>query len=163
MTVVAARIDQRLIHGIIVGPWAAKLSPKRFMVIDDVVSQDETIKESMRMTKPAGTGMSIINTEKALANFTAGQYDAQRVFVLTKEPSTIIKLLDAGIEIPELDLGIIFAQDGRTQISKFVSLNQTELADIKTIQSRGVPVFVQYVPNDTAVPFDEAIKGKTIA
>ncbi|WP_045627293.1 PTS sugar transporter subunit IIB, partial [Lacticaseibacillus paracasei] len=69
-----------------------------------------------------------------------GKYDAQRVFVIAKEPSTMLKLLDAGIEIPRVDIGIIFAEDGRTQISKFVSVNQQEVADFKELEKRGVPV-----------------------
>ena len=35
--VVLARIDQRLIHGIIVNQWAPALQVKRFMVVDDIL------------------------------------------------------------------------------------------------------------------------------
>ena len=156
MTVVLARVDQRLVHGIVVNQWAAEVQPKRYMVID------EDVKASMRLSKPAGTGMSIIDTEKALTNFKAGKYDAQRVFVIAKEPSTMLKLLDAGIEIPRVDIGIIFAEDGRTQISKFVSVNQQEVADFKELEKRGVPVNIRYVPADSPEPFDKAIAGKDI-
>ncbi|GEL37678.1 PTS mannose transporter subunit IIC [Lacticaseibacillus paracasei subsp. tolerans] len=162
MTVVLARVDQRLVHGIVVNQWAAEVQPKRYMVIDDAVSQDEDVKASMRLSKPAGTGMSIIDTEKALTNFKAGKYDAQRVFVIAKEPSTMLKLLDAGIEIPRVDIGIIFAEDGRTQISKFVSVNQQEVADFKELEKHGVPVNICYVPADSPEPFDKAIAGKDI-
>ena len=61
MPVILARIDQILIHGITVNQWNKVLHPKRFMVIDDEVSQNEMVKASMRMSKPTGTGMSIIN------------------------------------------------------------------------------------------------------
>lgn len=84
MSVILARVDQRLIHGLIVNQWAQALQVKRFMVVDDELSTNEAIKASMRMSKPAGTGMSIINTEKAITNFNAGKYDNQRVFVLGK-------------------------------------------------------------------------------
>lgn len=161
MPVVLARIDQRLIHGIVVNQWHAALDNKRFMVVDDEVSQDEDVKASLRMSKPTGTGMSIIDTNKAINNFQAGKYDSQRVFLITKEPKTMLKLMEAGIEIPRLDLGIIFAQDGRTRVSKFISLNKEEVADLREIEKRGVPVSIRYVPNDSAEAFDDAIKGKT--
>ena len=74
----------------------------------------------------------------------------------------MLKLLDAGIEIPRVDIGIIFAEDGRTQISKFVSVNQQEVADFKELEKRGVPVNIRYVPADAPVPFDRALEGKTI-
>lgn len=148
MTVVLARIDQRLIHGLIVNQWAQYLKIKRFMVIDDAISKNETIKNSMRLSKPAGTGMSIIDTQKAITNFLAGKYDSQRVFVLVKEPETIIKLVDAGISIPKINLGIIFNEDGRKPVTKFVALNDKEKNDLQILNNKGIPITIQYVPND---------------
>lgn len=148
MTVVLARIDQRLIHGLIVNQWAQYLKIKRFMVIDDAISKNETIKNSMRLSKPAGTGMSIIDTQKAITNFLAGKYDSQRVFVLVKEPETIIRLVDAGISIPKINLGIIFNEDGRKPVTKFVALNDKEKNDLQILNNNGIPITIQYVPND---------------
>ena len=45
--VVLARVDQRLIHGLIVNQWAPHLQVKRFMVVDDVLCNNEEIKASM--------------------------------------------------------------------------------------------------------------------
>ena len=140
--VVLARIDQRLIHGIIVNQWAPALQVKRFMVVDDILCSNEEVKASMRMAKPAGTGVS------AIANFKAGKYDGQRVFVLVKEPETLIRLIEGGVEIPKVDLGIMFNEDGRTPISKFIALNEKEKEDLETIKGKGIPVVIQYVPTD---------------
>ena len=148
MTVVLARVDQRLVHGVIVNAWYQYLQVNRFMVIDDEVSKNENMKTSMRIVKPAGTGMSIIDTEKALNNFKTGKYDNQRVLVLVKEPETIVKMLEAGIEIPKVNLGIIFKSDDRTQITKFIALNEKEKADLNKIHEYGVPIKLQFVPND---------------
>ena len=113
----------------------------------------------MKLAKPAGTGMSIIDFDKASTNFKNGKYDNQKVFLIVKEPSMILKLMDAGVEIPKLNLGIIFAEDGRTNISKFINLNKAEVDDLKEIESRGVPIRIQYIPDDTPVDFNKAIEG----
>ena len=57
MSLVLARIDQRLIHGIVVTQWAGHTKAKRLMVVDDFVSKDENQNAAMRMSKPSGTGM----------------------------------------------------------------------------------------------------------
>ena len=44
MSVVLARIDQRLIHGIVVTQWAGFTKAKRLMVVDDEISKDESQK-----------------------------------------------------------------------------------------------------------------------
>lgn len=146
--VVLARIDQRLIHGLVVNQWAPALQVKRFMVVDDVLCNNDDIKASMRMAKPAGTGVSVISTETAITNFKVGKYDGQRVLVLVKEPETLIKLMEGGVEIPKVDLGIMFNEDGREAVTKFIALNDKERADLQTIKDKGVPVVIQYVPTD---------------
>lgn len=146
--VVLARIDQRLIHGLVVNQWAPALQVKRFMVVDDVLCNNDDIKASMRMAKPAGTGISVISTETAITNFKAGKYDGQRVLILVKEPETLIKLMEGGVEIPKVDLGIMFNEDGREAVTKFIALNDRERADLQTIKDKGVPVVIQYVPTD---------------
>ena len=146
--VVLARIDQRLIHGLVVNQWAPALQVKRFMVVDDVLCNNDDIKDSMRMAKPAGTGVAVISTETAITNFKAGKYDGQRVLVLVKEPETLIKLMEGGVEIPKVDLGIMFNEDGREAVTKFIALNDKERADLQTIKDKGVPVVIQYVPTD---------------
>ena len=124
--VVLARIDQRLIHGLVVNQWAPALQVKRFMVVDDVLCNNDDIKASMRMAKPAGTGVSVIR------------------------PETLIKLMEGGVEIPKVDLGIMFNEDGREAVTKFIALNDKERADLQTIKAKGVPVVIQYVPTDAA-------------
>lgn len=146
--VVLARIDQRLIHGLVVNQWAPALQVKRFMVVDDVLCNNDDIKASMRMAKPAGTGVSVISTETAITNFKAGKYDGQRVLVLVKEPEILIKLMEGGVEIPKVDLGIMFNEDGREAVTKFIALNDKERADLQTIKDKGIPVVIQYVPTD---------------
>ena len=148
LMVVLARIDQRLIHGLVVNQWAPALKVKRFMVVDDLLCNNEEIKASMRMAKPAGTGISVISADTAITNFKAGKYDGQNVLVLVKEPETLIRLMDGGVEIPKVDLGILFNENGRTAVTKFVALNEKEKADLEVIKSRGVPVVIQYIPTD---------------
>lgn len=157
MPVILARIDQRLIHGIVVNQWAAEVQAGRYMVIDNEVSQNEELKASMRLSKPAGTGMSIINTQKAITNFRNGNYDNQKVFVIVKEPKTLIELLDGGVKIPKVTVGIIFDSNDRKNISKFVSVNEDEIQDFKEIEKRGIECVIQYVPNDQEIDIKKYI------
>ena len=136
MSIVLARIDQRLIHGITVNDWNTRLKPKRFMVIDDQICDDEVVKGSMRMSKPSGTGMSIISTETAINNFKMGKYDNHGVFVIVKEPETLLKLEEAGIEFSDVNVGFLFAEDDRKPITNRISLNDKEIEDLKELSKK---------------------------
>ena len=81
MSVVLARIDNRLLHGIIVTQWAPQSGSNRVMVIDDDTANNAVSKATMKMARPSGNAISIITEEKALTNFKSGKYEIGRAHV----------------------------------------------------------------------------------
>ncbi|MCG8708708.1 PTS sugar transporter subunit IIB [Brenneria sp. 4F2] len=158
MGVVLARIDQRLIHGIVVTQWTGFTKAKRLMVVDDAVSHDETQKEVMRMSKPVGTNMSIIDTATAITNFNNGKYDDHNVLLIVNSPETLLKLADGGVKIPKVNIGIIFDGEDKVTLKKMVSVNKKETDDLKKLASKGIPVTFHFVPNDVEEPLETYIK-----
>ncbi|MSS77826.1 PTS sugar transporter subunit IIB [Anaerococcus sp. AGMB00486] len=148
MSLQLVRIDQRLVHGIVVTQYTSATKAKRIMVVDDVICDDETQKNLMRMSKPAGTGMSIISTETAIKNFGIGKYDNHNVLIVVKEPETVLKLIEGGVKIPEVDIGIVFNTPNSEPIVNQVYLNDKQKKDLKKIEELGVPVYFQYVPTN---------------
>lgn len=148
MSLVLVRIDQRLVHGIVVTQYASSTKAKRIMVVDDEASKDEVQKSVMRLSKPAGTGMSIIDTQTAIKNFGIGKYDSHNVLMVVKEPSTILKLIEGGVKIPEVNIGIVFKSDDSEPIVNQVNLNNKQKEDLKKISEMGIPVYFQYVPSN---------------
>ena len=143
MSVVMARIDNRLLHGIIVTQWAPVSGATRVMVIDDKVAGDEVLKSTMRMARPAGMAVSIISEETALKNFAAGKYDREKVFVIAKEPETMLHLAESGVELPSLIVG--------------GSLVKENVQSYKALIARGVKVTAQFVPANKPVSVADLI------
>lgn len=158
MSLVLARVDQRLIHGIVVTQWAGATKAKRLMVVDDEVSKDEIQKSAMRMSKPAGTGMSIIDTETAINNFKAGKYDNHNVFMIVREPSTLVKLAENGVNIPKVNIGIMFDGEGKKTVKKMVSVSEEEIQDFKKLEAMNIPVTFHYVPGESEESLEIYIK-----
>ena len=69
MGIVLARIDNRLLHGIVATQWAGRSGAQRIMIIDDTVANNELTKASMKLARPTGMAISIITEETALNNF----------------------------------------------------------------------------------------------
>lgn len=105
MGIVLARIDNRLLHGIVATQWAGRSGAQRIMIIDDTVANNELTKASMKLARPTGMAISIITEETALNNFKAGKYNDHTVFVIVKKPETLVKLTEIGVKIPELVVG----------------------------------------------------------
>lgn len=155
MGIVLARVDQRLVHGIVVTQVFSTVKAQRIMVVDNEVSKDESRKSAMRLSKPAGSGMSIIDVESAISNFQMQKYDNHNVLLVVQDISVLIELIEAGISIPLVQVGILLDRDDREKITTHVALSDVEKAQLKRIEELGVPVIVQRVPSDKPEPLSK--------
>lgn len=151
MSVVLARIDNRLLHGIIVTQWAPQAGSNRVMVIDDETADNSVSKATMKMARPAGNAISIITEEKALHNFNSGKYDSERLLVLAKEPKTFLDLVNSGIEIKKIIIGGTTTRENGIKISKRAFADEGEVSDYKALIDAGVELVSQYVPADKEI------------
>ena len=156
MNIVLTRIDNRLLHGIVMTQWAGTTGAQRVMVIDDKTANSPVLKQTMMLAKPAGMAASIITYDTALAKMKAGKYEGQKIFLLTKSPVTILKLVKEGIKIPNLQIGATESLEG-FKCSRRAFLSEEELNACKELLNLGVHITVQHVPTDTKVEFSTLI------
>lgn len=158
MGIKIARIDERLVHGIVVTMWAGSTNVQRIMVIDDEVAKDEIRKTAMRMSKPSGVGMSLISYDVALNNFKIGKYDDHDVLLVVNNVEVLLKLAKAGVKIPKINVGIMLDREDRIKYEKSFSATNEELLVLKELEDMGIPVSYQFSPNDKEKEIKEYIK-----
>lgn len=161
MGIVLARIDNRLLHGIVATQWAGRSGAQRIMIIDDTVANNELTKASMKLARPTGMAISIITEETALNNFKAGKYNDHTVFVLVKKPETLVKLSDIGVKIPELVIGgTVKPAEGEeaVKLSQRAYAKPDDIEAYKKLKAAGTKLDAQYVPADAEVSIDEFLK-----
>ena len=161
MGIVLARIDNRLLHGIVATQWAGRSGAQRIMIIDDTVADNELTKASMKLARPTGMAISIITEETALNNFKAGKYNDHTVFVLVKKPETLVKLSDIGVKIPELVIGgTVKPAEGEeaVKLSQRAYAKPDDIEAYKKLKAAGTKLYAQYVPADAEVSIDEFLK-----
>lgn len=157
MGVVLARIDERLVHGIVVTQWTSAVKAKRIMVVDDKVAEDEPRKAAMRLSKPAGTGMSLINTQAAATNFNAGKYDNHNVLLVVNNVQTLLDLTEQGVDIPKVNIGIMLDRSDRKKLAKNFAASPEEIKQLQHLQAKGIPVSYQFTPSDKEENLDKFI------
>lgn len=151
MSIVSARVDNRLLHGIVASQWAPFIGAARVMVIDDHIANDPVLKSGMKMGKPAGSALSIINEETAYANFKAGKYNDHTVFVIVQDPAIILRLMQDGQKVPVLVVGgTVEPPEGTeaVQVSKRAYVTKAEEEIYRQIAAKGTQITVQYLLND---------------
>ncbi|MCD7808891.1 MAG: PTS sugar transporter subunit IIB [Erysipelotrichaceae bacterium] len=160
MSIVSARLDNRLLHGIVAAQWTPRTGANRVMVIDDKVANTPMLKNAMKLGKPAGCALSIINKETAYTNFKKGKYNPERVFVICDDPQIMLDLIQMGQKIDKLTVGgSKTPEDGEeaTQVSKRAFVKKSDEDIFRQIAATGCKITVQYVPTDKEEPLSKFI------
>lgn len=118
MAIVGARIDNRLLHGVVATSWAPNSNATRVMVIDDNVANNPQKKQAMKLGRPSGMAVSIITKQKALDHFKEHKYDRQRVFIVSQTPEVFLDLINQGEEIKQIVLGGTLTFDNAIKVTK---------------------------------------------
>lgn len=161
MPIIAARIDYRLLHGIVQGFWCPTIAAQRTMIIDDATANDEVRKSAMKLSKPSGQALSIINHETAYNNFKAGKYDGHTVFTIARDPQTFLDLIEQGQKIPSLTLGLTELPPEGTpgvQAGRRAFILEKDIPVYQKIAASGTKVEVRYMTTDKPVPLSEYIQ-----
>ncbi len=161
MSIVSARMDNRLLHGIVATQWAPAIGAQRIMVIDDHIANNPTLKAGMQMGKPAGCALSIINEETAYKNFAAGKYNDHSVMVIVQDVKILCNLVKQGEKIPQVVIGgTVDPPEGAdaVQVSRRAYVTKEEEPYYKELAESGSDIVVQYLVADKAEPLSNFIK-----
>ncbi len=158
--IVHIRIDDRLLHGQVVGMWTNTLQATRIMIPCDRVAEDEVLRKVLRMAAPAGVKTSFISAERAARQIMEGRYEGQRVFMVCESPADILKLMNLGLPITKINVGNIGGAEGRIAVKTSLSMSPEEAKMFHEIMDRGVEVTSQMVPAEPVSHLIDFMKEK---
>lgn len=153
MTIIAARIDGRLIHGQVANLWTTKLNISRIMVVDNDVVTNDLEKTGLKLATPAGIKLSVLTEEKAAANILAGRYDSQRLLIVARKPDRFLSLIEKGVAIPELNVGNMSQTPETRSVTRSVNVVDEDIKVFDAIKAHGTKIVHQMVPNDSEQDF----------
>lgn len=155
--IIHIRIDDRLIHGQVATLWTNELGATRIMVINDEVANNEIQKTMLRMAAPSNVSTSLITEEKAVNNINNGNYKGQKVLVIVKNPETIVRLMDQGLDIKKINVGNMSTRENTHHIKPSVSITPEEEQAFRVLLDRGVEITAVMVPTDKMVYLKDLI------
>ncbi|MDA9460937.1 PTS system, mannose-specific IIB component [Enterococcus mundtii 3F] len=153
MAIIGVRIDGRLIHGQVANLWVTKLSITRILVVDDEVAMNTVEKSGLKLATPAGVKLSVLPIEKAAENILAGKYDSQRLLIVAKKPDRLLRLVERGVPIKEVNVGNMSQTNETRSITKSINVVEKDIEDFKQLNAREVRLTAQMVPSDKSEDF----------
>ncbi|MGC6767525.1 PTS mannose/fructose/sorbose transporter subunit IIAB [Enterococcus sp. LJL51] len=157
--IVNVRIDERLIHGQVAGIWSTSLNTQRIIVINDEAAADPLQKSSLRMAAPTTMRLSVLTIEAAAENIQKGKYGKQRLFLLFKNPTDVLRYLEAGGQLTAVNVGNMSYKEGAREITKSIKVMKDEELVFEGIAEKGVKITAQLVPNDPSIDFMEKLRN----
>ncbi|KAE9536284.1 PTS system mannose/fructose/N-acetylgalactosamine-transporter subunit IIB [Ursidibacter arcticus] len=151
MAILNVRIDGRLIHGQVANLWTSYLDITRIMVVDDVAANNDIDKAGLRLACPAGVNLSVLTVEKAATNINDGRYDSQRVLLVTRNPQTLLRLVEQGVALTEINAGNMPKTDLTRAIRKTVHVTDDDVDVFRKLSAKGINLTAQLVPNEEKV------------
>ena len=158
MTLKLVRVDDRLIHGQVVAIWLKALNARRIVIVDDRTARDDFLKEVITYAAPAGVAVEILDLEQGSARLRDLVASPEPVFVLMRSPVTALRLREAGVEFPVLNVGGIGAGPGRKPVYRNISASPEELEAMRAIEQLGTAVELRIVESDRPVAFKSVDK-----
>lgn len=153
MTLKLVRVDDRLIHGQVVAIWLKALGAKRIVIVDDRTARDDFLREILELASPPGVPVEVLEVEPGIERVRGLVDDPEPVFVLMRSPLTAVRLREAGIEFPLLNVGGIGAGPGRKPLYRNISASPEEIVALQRLEAMGTKVELRIVENDRPVMF----------
>lgn len=157
--IVNVRMDERLIHGQIAGIWAPSLHTQRIIVINDEAAADTLQKSSLRMAAPTSMRLSVLPVESAAKNIRSGKYGKQRLFLVFKNPTDVLRYLKAGGKLTHVNVGNMSYKEGSKDITKSIKVLDEEIDVFESIAAMDINVTAQLVPNDPVIDFMDKLRN----
>ncbi|UCF04794.1 MAG: PTS sugar transporter subunit IIB [bacterium] len=145
------RIDDRLIHAQVVIGWGRVLHPDRIIAADDEVASDEWLRNQYLTATQHEFKVSILSLQDAVDQIAGGVFDSEKVILLVKGPKDVVRLMDLGLPVEEVNVGGLHYSEGKERILDFVYLNEADRTALRELVKRGVTLEARALPENDSV------------
>lgn len=145
--ILAARIDNRLIHGQVGMTWVNSLQANLILVVNDEVSTDKVQQSLMDMVVPQGVETRYFSIDKTIAVIGKAA-DRQKILLVVRDVKDALELTKKGLKLDEWIVGNLHFSEGKRQITSTVSVDEKDINDIKEMEKYGIKMTIKGVPSD---------------
>ena len=158
MKINLVRIDDRLIHGQVATVWSKEANAQRIIICSDEVAKDQ-IRKTFFYRWTSRSKVSVVDVAKAVRVYNNPKYEKDTVFFLYTCPQDVLRMAEAGVPIKSVNIGGMSFKTGKTQITKAVSVDESDIAAFKKLHEMGIELEIRPVATDKKVDLMSKIEG----
>lgn len=150
MPIKLARIDDRLIHGQVVLGWVPVVKPDRIVVACNRVAASDWERRFYASCVPPDARTSFFSVDEAAQQIVSEPFNREQLLVLFESAEDVWKLVNAGIELKEVNVGGLHYREGSVELLPFVFVTPEERSFLRELVKRGITLSAQDVPSNPA-------------
>ena len=154
MNFVLARIDSRLLHGQVATGWTKTYNPDRIIVVSDAVSHDAVRKKMIIQASPSGVKAHVIPLSKLVELSKDDRFGNMKVLLLFENVQDALKIIEAGVNLPSLNLGSIAHKEGKVVVNTAIAMDLNDVDCLEQLIQKNIQIDVRKVPSDVAENID---------
>jgi mannose/fructose/N-acetylgalactosamine-specific phosphotransferase system component IIB len=143
------RIDDRLVHGQVALTWTPALGVDCLLIANDKVAQDEFMKMTLGLAKPAGAKLLIKSLKDAATFLNDERSRNMKVLLIINSVKDACEMAGMVAEINTINFGGLRLKDDAKLISKAVAVSEDDVRIIKTLLEKGIELEIRQVPTDS--------------
>ncbi|MFH1239428.1 MAG: PTS sugar transporter subunit IIB [bacterium] len=152
------RIDDRLIHGVVIQSWVRVLHIEHIIVADDRVAGDAMQKTLLLMAVPPSLKVSIFTVKETALKLKSGEFKKENVLVLVSNPTDALALVADGVAVESINVGGLHFTPGKKQMLKTISVDDKDIDAFCQINNLGVKLEVRVIPTDNSIDIMSCLK-----
>ncbi|RYL93836.1 PTS mannose/fructose/sorbose transporter subunit IIB [Sporolactobacillus sp. THM7-4] len=160
MKIKLLRIDSRLIHGQVANNWVNHVGASTIIAANDSAAKDDLRKTLLLQVAPGRTKSYVMSIAKTARCYKNPTYKNLDVLMVVETPKDVLRLMDEGVEVTQVNVGGITFKEGMTLISEAVSVSQEDVKAFQELNRRGVKLVLQQLPNTQASDFMGRLRSK---
>jgi mannose/fructose/sorbose-specific phosphotransferase system IIB component len=158
MPLVQVRIDDRLIHGQVVVGWRNTLKPGRIVLCSDEVATSDWQRTIYMSAVPEDLIASVLTIKETIETIHSSRHDDERILLLVDSPKSIVRLVEAGVNIQEVNVGGMHFKPGKNQIAPFIFVDEDDINNFRKLYDKGIKLDGRDVPTRQSVDIAKELK-----
>lgn len=151
--IVWTRIDERLLHGQIRITLGKHTEANLILVANDDAAEGPNaafMQAGMKASAGGEYAVRFFSIQKTIDVISKAS-PRQKIFVLCNNPTDVARLVEGGVPITHCNVGNMHFHEGKRQIAKTVSVDETDIDAFKSLVANGVTCTIQNTPDQTPV------------
>ncbi len=162
MSIVLARVDNRLVHGQVLEAWVPHTHATCILVANDELASSAIRRMMMEASVPRSLKVVIGTVDEISRELSSSdRFSSYRVLLLFASSSDALRAHRQGVSFTELNLGNMHKGKETVAFSCTIHLDREDIENLRQLEREGVEIISRCVPADRGQSWRKLVRNIT--